>query len=109
MLLKKEIEEAIRLEMFRITDHAYEEALSDNLTFKEIIESVFQGEIIEQYPTDKPYPSCLIFGENSQHEPIHSVWACNRVNSWAVIITVYRPNPKRWIDWKTRRKSNDPV
>lgn len=48
MLLKKEIEEAIRLEMFRITDHAYEEALSDNLTFKEIIESVFQGEIIEQ-------------------------------------------------------------
>ena len=109
MLLKKEIAEAIRLGMFRITDHAYEEALSDNLTFEEIIASVVQGEIIEQYPTDRPYPSCLIFGENLRNEPVHSVWAYNRVNEWAVVITVYRPDPKRWIEWKTRRKSNDPV
>ena len=109
MLLKEEIVEAIRHEKFRITDHAYEEALSDNLTFEEVIESVADGEIIEHYTTDKPYPSCLIFGNNVQKEPVHSVWAYNRNNSWAVVITVYRPDPERWIEWKTRRKSNDAV
>jgi hypothetical protein len=100
---------AIRSERFRITDHAYEETLSDSLTFEEVITSVIHGEIIEHYPTDKPYPSCLIFGENYRREPVHSVWAYNKENLWAVLITVYRPDPKRWIEWKTRRKRNDPI
>lgn len=34
---------------------------------------------------------------------IHSVWAYNEENQWAVLTTVYRPDPKRWIDWRTRR------
>jgi hypothetical protein len=103
MTEKEEIVNAIMNEQFRITDHAYEEALSDNLTFEEVLTSVIHGEIIEQYPKDKPYPSCLIFGENFRREPIHSVWAYNRENSWAVVITVYRPDPERWIKFKTRR------
>ena len=100
---REDIVNAIKSEQFRITDHAYEEALSDNLTFEEVLTSVIRGEIIEQYPTDKPYPSCRIFGENCRREPVHSVWAYNRENSWAVVITVYRPDPKRWIAFKTRR------
>ncbi|WP_419634089.1 DUF4258 domain-containing protein, partial [Thiolapillus sp.] len=51
---------------------------------------------------DKPYPSCLILGRNFSGEPIHSVWAYNPENLWAVLITVYRPGPERWIDWKIR-------
>ena len=100
---KEEIVKAIKREQFRITDHAYEEALSDNLTVEEVLTSVIHGEIIEHYPKDKPYPSCLIFGENARREPVHSVWAYNRENSWAVVITVYRPDPERWIEFKTRR------
>jgi hypothetical protein len=61
----------------RITDHADEEAVNDGLTFEEIYFSVMQGEIIEDYPNDKPYPSCLILGNNFSGEPIHSVWAYN--------------------------------
>ena len=109
MLDKETIVSAIRSERFRITDHAYEETLSDSLTFEEVITSVIHGEIIEHYPTDKPYPSCSIFGENYRREPVHSVWAYNKENLWAVLITVYRPDPKRWIEWKTRRKRNDPI
>jgi hypothetical protein len=45
---------------------------------------VLQGEIIEDYPTDKPYPGCLIYGDNFQGEPIHSVWAFNDKTKWAV-------------------------
>lgn len=88
----------------RITDHADEEAVDDGLTYEEICFSATHGEVIENYPTDRPYPSCLILGKDFSEEPIHSVWAYNPQNLWAVLITVYRPDPKRWVDWKVRVK-----
>jgi len=100
----QDIIDALREHRIRITDHADEEAQADTLSFDEIFFSVLQGEIIEDYPTDKPYPSCLIYGESFTGEPIHSVWAYNMETKWAVIITVYRPDPNRWINWRTRRK-----
>ena len=98
-----DIIDAIRLDRLRITDHADEEAQADHLSFDEIFVSVHQGEIIESYPDDWPYPSCLIYGETFRSEPVHSVWAYNQENHWAVLVTVYRPDPERWIDWRTRR------
>ena len=95
---------AIQEKRIRITDHADEEAQADSLAFDEVFFSVLQGEIIEDYPTDKPYPSCLIYGDNFQGEPIHSVWAFNDKTQWAVLITVYRPDPNRWTNWRERRK-----
>ena len=57
---------AISNSRVRITDHADEEALDDQLKFDEIYFSVIHGEIIEDYPNDKPYPNCLIMGKNLQ-------------------------------------------
>jgi hypothetical protein len=94
---------AVRNNRIRITDHADEEADSDNLSFDEIFFSVFQGEIIEEYTGDTPYPSCLIYGDTFTGDPVHSVWAYNKENHWAALITVYRPNPNRWINWRERR------
>jgi len=48
--------DAIRSNRVRITDHADEEAQADSLSFDEIFSSVLHGEIIEDYPSDKPYP-----------------------------------------------------
>lgn len=96
------IVDAIKARRVKITDHADEEAANDGLNYSEIYHSTLQGEIIEEYPDDGPYPSCLIFGRNSLLEPIHSVWAYNAASGWAVLITVYRPDPERWIDWKKR-------
>jgi len=100
----RHIIDAIRNNRIRITDHADEEAQTDYLSFDEIFFSVLQGEIIEDYPTDKPYPSCLIYGDSFTGQPIHSVWAYNPETGWAVLITVYRPDPARWINWRTRRR-----
>lgn len=96
--------EATRANRVRITDHADEEAEADQLKFDEIYFSVLNGEIIEDYPTDKPYPSCLIYGQTFSGNPIHTVWAYNAQTQWAVLITVYRPDPKRWINWRERRR-----
>jgi hypothetical protein len=99
-----DIIEAIKANRVRITDHADEEADADNLTFGEIYFSVINGEIIEDYPADKPYPSCLILGYTENGKPVHSVWAYNEQNQWAVVITTYRPDPNLWINWRERRK-----
>ncbi|MCP4112177.1 MAG: DUF4258 domain-containing protein [Desulfobacteraceae bacterium] len=97
-----DIIDAIRNNRIRITNHADEEAEADNLSFDEIFFSVFQGEIIEDYPNDKPYPSCLVYGNTFAGSPVHSVWAYNTENRWAVLITVYRPDQDRWINWRQR-------
>jgi hypothetical protein len=99
-----DIVNAIRSGWVRITDHADEEAQNDRLSYEEIFFSVFKGEIIENYPDDKPYPSCLVYGHTSTDRPVHSVWAYNEETRWAVLITVYRPDPVRWINWRERRK-----
>ena len=98
------ITDAIRANRIRITDHADEEAEGDYLIFDEIYFSVLNGEVIENYPNDKPYPSCLIYGQTFSGDPVHSVWAFNEQNQWAVLITAYRPDPTRWINWRKRRK-----
>ena len=98
-----DIAAAITSNRVRITDHADEEAQADGLSFDEIFGSALRGEVIEDYPDDWPYPSCLVYGQTFRGDPVHSVWAYNEENRWAVLVTVYRPDPSRWIDWRTRR------
>lgn len=99
-----DIREAIRTDKVRITDHAYEEANADRLKFDEIYFSVTNGVVIEEYQDDSPFPSILIFGQTFSGDPIHSVWAYNQKKLWAVLITVYRPDPNLWIDCKLRKR-----
>ena len=88
----------------RVSDHADEEAHNDGLSYEEIVDSVRRGEIIEDYPEDRPYPSCLVYGENQKGEPIHSVWAYNEEKKATVLIAVYRPDPRRWTNWRKRKR-----
>jgi len=99
-----DIIEAIQEKRVRISDHADVEASEDKLSYEEVYYSVLKGEIIENYPTDTPYPSCLIYGQTVTDDPVHSVWAFNPDNRWAVLITVYRPDPNQWINWRKRRE-----
>jgi hypothetical protein len=100
----KTLIDAIRENRIRITEHADEETASDKLTYEEIYFSVLKGRIIEDYLEDKPYPSCLVYGKTFSGEPVHSVWAYNADTGWAVLITVYRPDPEKWINWTQRKK-----
>jgi len=103
MILIDEIIKSIKSKRIRISDHAYEEARNDGLSINKIHQAVVDGEIIEQYSDDRPYPSCLVYGRNEKDEPVHSVWAYNKSTEAAVLVTVYRPDPVKWIDWKKRR------
>ena len=87
----------------RITDHADEEMATDKLSLEEVLMSVLNGEIIEDYPSDQPLPSCLVLGQTSKNDPVHSVWAYNEETGRAVLVTVYRPDPDRWIEFRARK------
>ncbi len=99
----QDIVKAIQTGKIRISDHARDEAREDSLLLNEIFFSVCNGEIIEDYPKDKPYPSCLICGFTENGRPVHSVWAYNQEKQKAVLITVYEPDPGRWINFKKRK------
>ena len=60
--------------------------------------AIAKGEVIEDYPDDYPYPSCLILGEG-----IHIVAGIGDDMLW--LITAYRPDLDQWSDdLKTRRE-----
>jgi hypothetical protein len=99
-----EVVDAVRAGRVRVTDHADEEAAADHLTLDDIYSSVLHGEVIENYSADKPYPSCLISRQTPSGVAVHSVWAYNRESRWTVLVTVYRPDPERWLNWRERRK-----
>lgn len=50
---------------------------------KSIYFSVMHGEIIEDNPDDRPYPSCLIYRKTFSGDPVHLVLAYNEENHWA--------------------------
>jgi len=53
------------------------------------------GEMIEDYPTDTPYPSCLVLGRRGIR-PLHIVVAYNATDDETIVITVYEPDPTQW-------------
>ncbi|MBM4141500.1 MAG: DUF4258 domain-containing protein [Nitrospira sp.] len=70
---------------------------------EEVFDAVVSGKIIENYQEDEPYPSCLIYGRTRENRPIHLVCAYSKESDMVIIITVYQPDPKKWIDFERRR------
>jgi len=73
------------------------------IKIKEIINCIINGEIIEYYESDYPFPSCLILGFTDKNSGIHVVCAVGQEYVW--MITTYYPNNDEWYeDLKTRRR-----
>jgi hypothetical protein len=102
MTLIDQIREKIAAEQFEFSKHAVDQSIIRRITVKELREVFAQGEIIEDYPDDKYGPSCLIFGRTASDRPLH-VQCSYPSRLFIKIITLYEPDPTRWIDFKARR------
>ncbi len=70
---------------------------------EDVIRAIYTGEIIEHYPSDFPYPSCLIMGYSIENDLLHVVCGCNR--EIVKIVTAYRPSEEKFeADFKTRKE-----
>lgn len=75
-----------------------------NISVDDVMNAIDNGEIIEQYPKDFPFPSCLILGISLQNTYIHVVISMNADKIY--LITAYVPNPDKWSqDFKTRKEA----
>ena len=80
------------------TDHVQRRIMQRGILRQEVKDAIITGEIIEEYPNDYPFPSCLMLGENR----LHVVCGIGAGTLW--IITAYRPAIEKWeLDLKTRR------
>lgn len=72
---------------------------------REIVKRVLlDGEVIEAYPEDKPYPSALFLGW-FHGKPIHVVAAFDDQSEYCFVITAYKPDLEHFAsDYKTRRQ-----
>ena len=72
-----------------------------------ILLSCSKYEVIEEYPTDKYFPSYLVYTEY-KGEHIHILFAIDVDGDNVRIITAYRPSPLEWeANFKTRRRSHE--
>lgn len=81
-----------------VTEHLRKRMRERNIRHVDIKNAIITGEIIEDYPTDYPFPSCLINGNG-----IHVV--CSIGDGILYVITAYRPSPDKWeTDRRTRKE-----
>jgi len=103
--LVNRIQESVRVARYRLSNHAEFEREAERIPIHEIEEALSspQCEILEDYPNDPRGHSALVLGFTSEGQPIHAVLGF-RQESIIVVITVYRPEPDKWIDWRIRRR-----
>ncbi len=84
--------------------HALEQMMERGISREAVKEVLRNGEIVEDYPNDTPYPSGLFLGL-IKGEPLHVVAAFDSLTGWCFIITAYKPDLEHFeSDYKTRRQ-----
>ena len=96
------IQAAFRQGDFRFTVHAAQELTADDISVADAIGAILsrEAEVIEDYPADVRGPCCLVSGTIEGGEYIHLVVS---YPPRPALITGYRPDPDKWIDFRTRR------
>ena len=87
--------------VFRV--HAAKRMLQRGIRAADVETVVAEGEIIEDYPDDTPFPSRLLLGA-PRGRPLHVVAADEPETVLTYIVTAYYPDPAQWgADFRRRR------
>jgi len=98
-----DIKSLLKAEMIVWTEHVVLRLRERKIKRQDVLNCIASGEIIEQYPDDMPFPSCLISGQIEDGRPLHVVCSVN-ASEVCCVITAYTPTPDKWEnDNKTRK------
>ncbi|MFB3924346.1 MAG: DUF4258 domain-containing protein [Terriglobia bacterium] len=100
----EKIREKFRALQYEYALHAVDQCILKNISRREIEEAIASGEVIEDYPTDKYGPSCLIFGRTTLGRSLH-IQCTHATRERVKIITAYEPDPAEWVGLRVRRQS----
>jgi hypothetical protein len=97
------IQELIKNDRVQWRRHVLVRMQQREIRIKEVLDCINNGEIIEYYKYDYPFPSCLILGFADNNRGLHVVCSVGQGYVW--MITAYYPDKDQWHrDFKTRRK-----
>ena len=74
MSLIDEIRQKLEAGQFEFSKHAVDQSIRRRIGVQEMREAIADGEIIEEYPNDKYWPSYLIYGKTAEGRPLHVQW-----------------------------------
>ncbi len=83
--------------------HAVQRMFERDVSADDVRQVMRTGKVVENYPEDKPFPSCLMLGRVG-NRPLHVVLAVDRSTDRAIVITIYEPDPRLWESGFERRK-----
>lgn len=72
MITMEQLKALSKPENIAITDHARIRLHERKISIDDIVNGINTGEIIKQYPDDKPLASCLVLGFSVKSEYIHN-------------------------------------
>ncbi len=103
-VLLAEIQDRVQAKRYRLSSHAEREREADQIAVQEIEEALLSStcEVLEDYPDDPRGHSCLVLGFTASGLPLHAV--CGLAREMLIIITLYRPDPAEWMNWRTRKE-----
>ena len=89
-----------------LSEHGYDKLAEDDILINAVLSEVNMAVVVEDYPDYPKGPCVLVLQKDMQGKPIHVVWGIPKgASSPAVLVTAYRPDPKRWSkDYMRRRK-----
>ncbi len=90
-----------------ISVHGYEELIKDGLKVRDIVAGIKNAEGLEYYPDFHKGSCVLVLQKDLKERPVHVVWGISKgTDKPAVLVTAYRPDPKRWTkDFRSRRNA----
>lgn len=103
--LENAISSKIASGSFEFSKNAVDQMMFREIFEHEVKEALAAPEILEHYPNDKYGPSCLVLGFSSKGKSLHVVSTLPD-RELLKIITIYEPDPKLWLDFRTRLAEN---
>ncbi|MBU7584408.1 MAG: DUF4258 domain-containing protein [Nostoc sp. TH1S01] len=83
--------------------HAIQQMFFRRITQQEVQQVINSGEVIEENPSDTPFPSYLIL-DFVNGKPIHVVFSYDELSDTGYVVTAYIPDSNLWTDNFRKRR-----